>query len=220
MDSAVKITDVFVVISLERSQKPGEVHKGTLTGRRIQQDKTAAPENPETHYIQFIQNILGGYGAMLGAGSLADGWENLGGTSLSLAASHLGGGFGNEQRITLADTGDFILIRVRLPLGQYKIKLTFSAYIDNTKAGDSYFYLGVITRNDAYSALETLQSSELTLANGADGRQSYTVEFTPSALAVYIQGYVQGGTTGSAELGIDNAQLEIGELTDYVENDY
>jgi len=218
IDSAYKFRDCFIKIKKIRPMKSGETHIVTISGQRYKQSVSAIIDLPETNYCQFIQNILGGYGAMLGAGTLATGWTNLGATSLSLDTSHLGGGFGNEQRLTLSDAGDFIMIRVRFPLNEVPIKLTVSAYIDNRKGSESYLFIGIITRNAAAQALDTKKSDEITIEISEDGRESYTVEFIPSAAVQFIEMYIQGSATGSAELGIDNAQLEIGSLTDYVEN--
>ena len=218
IDSAFKIRDVFIRIKEIRSMKGGEAHMVTISGSRYKQTVAAVSDLPETNYCQFMQNLLGGFGAILGAASYGTGWAYLGATGLSLETSHLGGEYGNEQRVTLADNGDFITCRLRFPIGEMPIKFTASAYIDNTKAGASYFFIGVRTKDVDDGVLDTNMSAEKTLAQSADGRQSFTVEFIPTTAVQFIEIVIQGGSTASAEIGFDNAQLEIGGLTAYLEN--
>lgn len=218
-DSAVKITDAVISHRVERSYKPGEAFKVFIRGRRIQQDKAAAEDLPETHYIQFIQNLLGGFGAILGAGSIGTGWTNDGGGSLALDTSFLGGGFGDHQEVILADAGDFIYCRVRFPLDALSIKFTFSVTINGVGAGNDAFYIGFRTRDSAEALLSSYMSSEIILASGAV-RYSHTETITPDADCQYIEGVIAGSVTSDATIEFDNAQLEPGELTDYVENDY
>ena len=217
LDSAFKFRDVHITPKLERDYKPGGIHKITLSGMRTIQAVAAAANLPETNYCQFIQNILGGFGAVLGAASFGTGWSYLGATSLSLDTSHLGGGYGNEQRFTLTDASDSIGIRVRFPLNQVAIKVTASAYVDNLKAGISYFDIGFRTKDSNGNVLFTKTEAK-TLAEGADGRQSYTLEWIPAADVLYLEFIIIGSASGSCELGVDNVQLEIGSLTNYVEN--
>jgi len=217
LESAVKIRDVFIQAKLGRDFKPGGIHKITLTGTRAITSYTAAADLPELKSCQFIQNILGGFGAVLGTGSYGTGWSYLGATALSVDTSHLGGGYGNEQRFTLSDAGDSIGVRVRFPLNQVAVKVTASAYVDNLKAGISYFDIGFRTKDSNGNVLFTKAEAK-TLAENADGRQSYTLEWTPAADALYLEFIIVGSATGSCELGVDNAQLELGSLTNYVEN--
>ncbi len=219
-DSAFKLCDAYVSYSNVRSGKPSEAHYIDLFASRIQQTKSAASDLPETNYAQFIQNILGAFGNCDndGGGGVATGWTNSGGSSLSIDTSHLGGGYNDEQRVTLSDSGDSIYCRARMPLNETPIKFTVSAYIDNTKSGISYYTIAVRTRNAGGSVLDTKGGTEVELANGANERTTYTIEFTPSAAVQFVELAIIGSDTGSAELGIDNAMLEIGDLTDYVEN--
>lgn len=217
IDSAYKIRDCFIRIKEVRSMKGGETHMVTISGARYKQTVAAAAQLPESNYTQFMQNILGGFGAILGAASVGTGWAHLGATSTSVDTSHLGGGYANEQRFTLADAGDYIFCRVRLPLDQMPIKITASAYVDNTKAGISYYNFGYRTKDSGASELD-IKVEAKTLAQSANERVSYTVECTPTADCLFVELLFQGSASGTCELGVDNCQLEIGSLTDYVEN--
>jgi hypothetical protein len=225
IDSAYKFTDVLIQVAMNRNFKPGSdtgSHRFILTAKRVQQDKAAAASLPETHYCQFIQNLLGSFGNMNtdAGGGVPTGWTNSGASSPSVTTSHLGGGYGNEWRFTLSDSGDYVYCRVRLPLDQTPIKITLSAYIDNRKSGTSYFKFAYILRDSSLSSVASALSDEKTQANGANARETEEWTITPAADACYIDFAIYGTDTGTAELGVDNVQAEIGELTDYVENDF
>ena len=217
IDSAFKIRDVFIRIKEIRTLKAGEAHKVTIYGRRIKEAVSAAADLPETNYCQFIQNILGAFGNcnVDGGSGIATGWSNNGGTSLSIDTSHLGGGYGNEQRLTLSDSGDSFRCRVRFAIGAHPIKLTASAYVDNRKAGTSYYDFGFRTITEGLAVTSNVDSK--TLDNGENERISKTLLVTPTA-ALYVDVSFVGSDSGTAELGFDNVQLEIGSLTNYVEN--
>jgi len=218
LDSAYKFRDCFIRIKEIRSMKAGEVHQLVISGRRFSQSVDAAIYLPETNYCQFIQNILGGFGAMLGAGSSPTGWSSTGATSQSLDTSHLGGGYGNEYRFTLSDSGDRVFILVRMPVDQLSIKVTASAYIDNRKSGTSYFDFGIVTFATIAGGIIDSDYDSVELSNGENDRITKTLTFTPSASIQYLGLRILGSDSGTCELGVDNAQIEFGELTDYVEN--
>ncbi len=213
IDSAFKMRNCFLMIKEIRSMKGGEAHLVTISGRRYLQSVAAADDLPETNYCQFIQNLLGGFGAILGAGTTPTGWSNSGATTLSIDTSHLGGGYGNEWRFTLSDSGDQVKCRLRFPIDAQPITFTASVYIDNRKGGTSYFTIGLETDTP-----ELKYSAEQELASGADARFNHKISFIPSGSVENIFLSIKGSDTGSAELGVDNAQLEIGSLTPYVEN--
>jgi len=220
IDHAYKMRDCFIKIKEIRTMKGGEAHMLVLSGQRYQESVSAAADLPESDYCQFIQNILGAFGACStdGGGGIATGWTNDGATGLSVDTSHLGGGFGNEQRCTVSDAGDMMYCRVRFPLDQQSIKMTVSVYVDNIGGVTANFNIGIRTRNAADAVLDTNTSENLSVGVGADARQTYTVTFTPSAAVQYVEFWFTGNAVGNAQVGFDNAQLEIGSLTAYVEN--
>ena len=207
-DVAVKISAVLLAVQLQRNFKGGEPHRVVITGS-VHDDAQ----------VTVMHNILGSNGACgTDAGSgIATGWTNDGGSSASVDTSHLGGGYGNEQRITLSDSGDSIYCRVALPLDQLQVKLTASVYVHNYKAGTSYFYLSIRTRNTANTVVDTESSSEISIAAEPDARHTSEKVFTPSANCYYVELAIIGSDTGTAELGFDNAQLELGEITAYTD---
>lgn len=216
IDHAYKMKDAFIRINKIMSMKAGEAHKIVMTAERQQGAFTPEANNPESYYCQFIQNILGAFGDFESdVGGVGTGWENNGGTSLSTDTSHLAGG-GDEQRITLSDAGDAFHCRVRFPLDQLSIKMTVSAYLDNLKAGTSYFQFGLRTVTTGLSI--TTQTEQMTLDEGANERISKEVTLTPVANTEYLDVVFIGSALGTAVLGIDHVQFEFGELTPYVEN--
>lgn len=214
IDSAFKMRDCFIRIKEIRSMKGGETHQITISCRRYQQSIAAATDLPETKYCQFIQNLLGAFGNCDtdGGGGIPTGWTNSGATSLSVETSHLGGGYGNEFRFTLSDSGDQVKCRTRFLIDTMPIIFTVSAYIDNRKSGISYYQIGLET------SIPEVKYEEKTLTQGVNERVSEKISFIPSGATETIMLSIKGSDLGTAELGIDNVQFEIGSLTNYVEN--
>lgn len=219
IDSAYKMRNCLIRVKEIRSMKGGETHQVTMSGQRYQQSRTATQRYPETKFCQFIQNFLGAFGACTtdGGSGRPTGWEMTGATSESVDTSYLGGGNGNEYRFTLSDVGDEVRCTAYHLIEQVTMKLTASAYVDNKKAGISYFQFGFRTKNIGGSVLDT-KIEEQTLAESADARKTYSVEFTPSGNVGLVEFVIIGSASGTCELGIDNVQLEVGSLTNYVEN--
>lgn len=223
MDSAIKMSDVFVSVRVERSGGPGDVHRAVLTGRRVLKSKTAAAKTPEENYVQFIQNLLGDYGNMNtdGGFGVAEGWAQDNCSALSIDTSHLAGR-GNEQRVTLDSTSDWISCRVRCPIDDNQpIKMTASAYVKELGSATANFRFGIRIFNDAEgAAVQHIAEESLT----ADEETRVTYEFnqipnTSLSDNTIIELVFFGSASGNAVLGIDDCQLEFGEITDYTEND-
>ena len=74
-----------------------------------------------------------------------------------------------------------------------------------------------MTRDAAGGAVDTNRDEDSILIS-ANERTIKTTVYTPSAEVRYIYFVIYGSDVANCELGVDNAQLEIGSLTDYVEN--
>jgi hypothetical protein len=202
LDSALKISNVMLNIKMARSMKAGTPHKYILSGQIFDRAQ-----------VTFMANILGTYGSMdTNVASLCTGWTNTGVTSLSNPTSFLGAGHGNYQRGTFADANAHLECKIRFPIIQYPIKMTVSATFHNYTAGTRGIYLGYKYRNAADGLISTA-SKAISLTNGQELRDSYETTLTPGSDILTVGAFISGGASGSIDLGIDEVQLELGELT-------
>lgn len=210
-ESMYVLQNVIPSLSLKRGQKAGEAHSLDLTAQTL-------IENDLTMY----ENLLKTYGGMTGAGPVADGWETNVGTR-SLATSHLGGGYGNEQRLTF--TADNQYFRTLLNYsGLEKIvfdnknyyRITVCANVKEYGGALSYFRIGFDTVDDSDSILASYYAEKSISANAAI-RVSHTAIIAEEEICKIRAGFQDGITGNAANIGVDNVQLEFGELTDYKE---
>ncbi len=205
---AVKLLNVHLSYGLSRSGKMGEPHKLDLKAQTIVHT-----------YVKHLINALGSIGNMNtdGGGGLATGWTNSGCSSLSIQTSYLGAGYGNSQRFSITGASQALYADIRFPLEQSKpIRITVSAYIDNRKAGTSTFRIGFRTVNSSSVVVDTSETVT-NIANGADGRYSHSAIITPGADVLTIRAGFFSDGTNTAQLDVDNVQVEFGELSPYSE---
>ena len=220
IDFALKIADTYVSVKGMQSFKAEDVHSLVLAFDRMRRTRTPAADLPESNYIWPAENILGAFGSFEvdGGGGIGAGWANTGAGGLSIDTSHLGGGYGDEQRLTLADAGDWLACRIRFPLDQLRVKMTISANVNDDGGGGSTYQIGLVTKDSDGNVLDTNLSGDLSLGASASARNSYIADFTPSADAQYIEARIQGSAADPADLGVDNFMIEMGNLTDYLES--
>ena len=213
----IKLHDIYVSIARERSYEPGVPHSAILS----------AFTDVETD-VEEIKNLLssvhdsvdyGNFNTDTNTDGLCDGWAELGSpTTTTNGTSFLGAGYGGDQEID--GTGaDGIYCDIICPLNQVPIKLTASVYIqDDGSLLEDNVYIEIRTKENDGTLVDTLTSSELTFTS-SPVRYSYSVEFTPGANVEKVSMYIYLPTSKTAGIFVDNAQLEIGNLTDYTEND-
>ena len=160
------------------------------------------------------ENVLGSDGQFetdSNGDGFADGWIALNGATGSLAASWLSGG-GNAQQInaaTVADSGMYY--DVLLPY-ENAVKMTFSVYAYNKEASaqtiKTYFELFDSSGNSigVYEKSQTFAASE-------QKRISHELNIAPSAPVKTVRVGVK--LPASIVFQFDNAQLELGELTQF-----
>lgn len=205
---AVKVLNCHLSYGLARPGKAGEYHLFNLAG------KTAIHTD-----VKSLINILETYGNMNtdGGGGVATGWVNSGCSGLSVTTSHLGAGYGNEQRFAITGASQQFYCTKRFPLEQSKpLRITISAYINNRAAGSSIFRIGLRTLNSSGVVVDTSETA-YTMLISTSGRYSHTAVITPGADILYIRGGFFSDSSNTASLGVDNVQVEFGELSPYSE---
>lgn len=206
LNNLVTLSDVFISYSPQRNDDG--IHLLLLTAATQVEDN-----------VTVAQNLLGEeskFETDSNADGLANGWEDSV-ASDSVTTSHLAGG-GNEQRITISTTGQYLRKTVVAPFESAK-RITVSAYVKNRSGvADSVYKIGFYLLNSAGSVISTHLSSEISLAADASERSSYSVMVKPSSPAVSIRAAITDSSGDSASLGIDNFQLQFGGLTVYADN--
>jgi len=142
---------------------------------------------------------------------LADGWVMTGLTSVSIVASHLSGG-GNAQQIATPSTNAFIRHDTVAPF-ESPIKVSLSGYVKALAA--SNFKLMIQMLDASLTSIDSI-SEEITMTSGEETRQTLTGILNPGGnTCITLRAYFYYSTLGTANIQIDNAQLEFGDVKDF-----
>ncbi|HFQ93904.1 MAG TPA: hypothetical protein ENK32_07840 [Anaerolineae bacterium] len=161
------------------------------------------------------ENLIGADGKFetdSNSDGLADNWTNSPAvSSVSIVTSHLSGE-GNAQQISIsAGNSGAVYYSKTAPFESPK-KITFSAYIKANAAStfimriSTYNYSGTLI--NSYDKTVTMSLSETT-------RQSHSVQIAESSGVRDVRCAIVGDGTNAADITMDNAQLEFGNLKDF-----
>lgn len=205
-ESLLTIDNLSIVYDIEREY--GRPHKVIIRGQ------TTVDAD-----VQLNTNLLGAdakFEVDTNTDGLADGWSQVGLTDKTIETSFLSGG-GNCQHIEGVDEGDYLYKDVVCPMvDQRPFKITLSAYVkENGGLLPVSVRLYIELIDDADSVFQsTYQAANLD--SDEEDRLTYTTTITPTDLVAQIRAKI-AGVASTADLLIDNAQLELGGLSDFTE---
>ena len=207
-DRVFKFSDVFVSFAQIRPVGPTGYHSILLTVQ------TEIQKNFET-----ITNLLSSWAEGVHIGSMEDGspptyWDA--DTSIARGATFLASG-GGTYCIELDQTaGDTAWSNwVELPLEAKSIKITASGYLQagsGTISVDLGYQLGSNT-----PAVTSSEVAAKTITTSSSTRYSHSATITPASTQAKIRFYCEHNANGMIK--IDNAQIQIGDLSAYTENE-
>lgn len=163
----------------------------------------------------FVENLYGTDGEFsTDAGSgIATGWSEASTLAAkSVTTSHLAG-MGNAQAMTITGgsaAGIYKLSRVA-PFALPTI-VTFSAYFKAVAA--SSFSIKMAPFNSSGSGIATYTKA-VSMTLNEETRQTYSLLIKESVLVTKVQIEIRGNGVNSAQLLIDNAQLELSNVRDF-----
>ncbi len=204
LESVVRMKNVFPAMKLARPFKSGgEPHTIELLAQ-------TAVEDDVVHY----ENILGAEGKFetdSDSDGFADGWAALGGSQGSLVTSFLSGQ-GKAQNVQSQAANDGMYYDVLMPF-EDEVQLVFSIYAKNseTTSEDLVLFIEIFDSSDTSIAQYT--QSELFNA-GENRRVSFTKKILPSSPVKTVRVGVKIANAVKT-FEFDNAQLELGELTEF-----
>ncbi len=202
------LENVFVTVQMIRGFSSGEAHRFVLTAQ------TAIESD-----FSIYENLLGAQGRFENdsdSDGLADGWFQFNLTSRSIVASFLSGE-GNAQKIAWDGTVDAYVRNnpwVKIPFGSVRLKLTFSFYVLNNDTVNSASFKSAILLYDKNNVVVSSFTQNETLAASEQKRISFSATVEPTTLIVFAEARIWRNS-GAVDITIDNAQLEIGGLTDF-----
>ena len=203
------LDNVFVTVQMVRGFNSGEAHRFVLT----------AQTGIENDYAMF-ENLLGTDGKFetdSDSDGYADGWNGTADTK-SIVASHLSGE-GNAQKVTWDGTSDQYVqhTRIILPIdtSAMPVKFTFSAYVKNNDSVNSTTIFPTIFTYDENGTLLTTSKKEETLSASEARRISVSATPATNSPVKELGARIWYKAGIAADITVDNAQLEIGELTDF-----
>ena len=203
------LDNVFITVQMVRGFNSGEAHRFVLTAQ------TAV----ESDYAMF-ENILqsdGKFETDSDSNGYADGWGGTAQTK-SIVSSFLSGG-GNAQKVTWDATADHYIEttarNVPFDSSAMPVKLTFSAYVLNNDAANSTSFYPTIFTYDKDSVLLSTHKSTETLSAAEQRRVSVKAVIQVASPVKEIRARIWKFGSTPADITIDNAQLEVGELTDF-----
>lgn len=202
----VKISDVLISLAMNRQFKSGEIHKFALTA-----------ETKVSANFESIVNLLGSDGncnTEVGSTGLATGWASDAAAYDVDTSSQVGRG--NEQRVTFDDVDQSLYYDIICPL-EFPVKVTVSASVKDRGGGAPDFMMGIKTKTNADVVVDSEMTSK-SLTAGQNTRLSQEINLSPGANVCKISVYFEDDAGGGADLGIDDVQLEFGELTDFTDN--
>ncbi len=210
LESAARIKDVFVAFAPKRSFKSGEVHIIELLAQ------TSVEGN-----VFLMENLLGKYGNFdtdSNGDSLADGWEsNVPDTRRAVVTSFLSGR-GNAQEIHFAADGEYLRLKSDRLMFQNPRRVVLSAYMQTTSGGATGpISMGINFLRADGSSIESYYENKTLSATATRYVVEYAIDPSEAVYAIYAEIKRVPGT--NADFMVDDAQLEFGSLTDYVEND-
>jgi len=206
LESLVRMRNVFPATKVNRPYgNPTNAHVIELLAQ-------TAVEADVTHY----ENLLAADGKFetdSNSDGIADGWTAQSGVTGSLVASFVSGG-GNAQRVNASGVVDDLGIYydVLAPFDQ-ETQFTFSIYAKNGDATTSQtmkIFIEILDVNG--TSLATYTSSN-TFAASENKRINMTQKINPSSPVKTVRVGVQ--LPMSTTWDFDNAQLELGGLTDF-----
>lgn len=210
LDSMVTISNVFIFYFIERlfSSKP---HHLTIAG--------SGGADLVTHKVNLMHPD-GKFENDSNSDGLADGWvKSASVNSVEIRASFLSGG-GNAQYLYCTMGSDQnIQYKVKAPV-KGRIKATASVYVKfdpDVITGDGHLCLGIYARR-ADGSFITFDYDIFAFTNGEGKRISYTKTIDINELAVELTFIIhnKGGAYAFNAL-LDNAQLELGKLSNFKE---
>jgi len=203
----VKLSNMFVSVAMNRQFKSGETHKFALTAQ------TKVPADMES-----IINLLGSDGncnTEVGTTGLATGWAQTNIAEKDVEASHLGER-GNQQYIVLDGADEVLYYDFICPI-EFPVKINVSAYVAERFTAAADFLFGIKTK-DSLDVVVDEQVAQKTLIADQETRISHEISFTPGPDVKTISVYFEDNGGAAADIGIDDVQLEFGELTNFTDN--
>lgn len=206
-ESLLTIDNLSIVYDIEREY--GRPHKVIIRGQ------TTVDAD-----VQLNTNLLGAdakFEVDTNTDGLADGWSEIGLLSKLHVSSFLSGG-GNCQFIQTSDIADFMYKRVTVPMVDTRpFRVTFSIYAKEAAILDGTIqtWIYLLDEDDNYLSPYAFETHVFTALQ--QKRISVTSLFEPSAVVTQIEARVTGFTSTLTGMYLDNAQLELGGLSDFTE---
>ena len=204
----VKLSNMFVSVAMNRQFKSGETHKFALTAQ------TKVPAD-----LESIINLLGSNGncnTENGSTGLALGWTATGAPTIDVDTSHLADR-GNEQRFEVTGTPQTLYNDVICPV-EFPVKITVSAYVKDLGGTGADFMFGIKTKEaDGTPAVDSEMTNK-TLTASQETRISQEINLSPGSDVGIIAVTFTDNSGATADLGIDDVQVEFGELTGFTDN--
>lgn len=196
----------------------------TLSGMLISYSEDQKSNESDAHTIVLTaqtaieptqaENLIGSDGKFetdTDADGAANGWSKTGTiTSISLVSSHISG---NAQQLELSTAFGGIYKAITCPFTSPQ-KVTFSAYIKATAA--SQFRMIIELRDSVDALIGSAYEYEVSMILNEETRQSFTTIVNPAgSLCQSVRVYFFNSYSGTSNIQIDNAQLELGPLRDF-----
>ena len=204
LESLVRIKNVFPSVKVVRP------FKGAADAHIMELLAQTSVEGDVTLY----ENLLASDGTFetdSNSDGLADGWVLIGSPTASLVASFLSGG-GNAQRLVSAAANDGMQYDVLMPFEE-EVQVAFSIYAKNneTTTESITLFVELLDDNGVSQALYTQSAS---FAANENKRVSLTQSIKVSTPIKTVRVGVKIAAA-SVTFDFDNAQLELGGLTDF-----
>ncbi|MFQ5639523.1 MAG: hypothetical protein ACE5IR_16180 [bacterium] len=206
LESLLELSNMNIVHEFVRSYGK-EPHRVKISGRT----QTDAD-------VVLKTNLIGADGKFETDGDsdgIADGWAQVGITTKNLTTSFLTGG-GNAQRIIVVDTGDYLYYDVTAPVVDTRpLWITFSAYIKENANAPATCEIWIELLDESSTLIESHLQVE-SFEAWEQRRVSLAKLISPTAIFTKIRVKVTGFNS-VADLVVDNAQLEFGELSSFTD---
>lgn len=218
-DNVYKFKNAFIQWAEARSMDAKEYHRIVLTAVTEIQDHFGTVTN------LLNQDLTDSTppGSFEDANDLEDGWSEYGsgwttGPSKNGSTFLSSGGGSDCQRFDNdgGGTGSGIYFDAVCPLEAEQIKITVSVYLRSVSSAYTIFW-GLATKDNAGSIVNAISSDSASIPTTGDNRKSKTITLTPGSGVAKLSIYIFTNTNSASWL-MDNAQLQIGALTDYTEN--
>lgn len=202
------LTNYFITYEVRAPFKAGEPQTVFIEG------KSAAEFTQEINLL----GTYGGFEADANSDGICDGWANSSLATYSREATFtLGSGTYCQQIEFESSTACALqLATAKVCPFMGPVRLTFSAQIHANE--DVTFYFRIITYNTSDGAITTYTSTAITMSAAAEAEKYFSTWINESVLVKSLQVQIYRNASGSPEIQIDKAILNIENLRDYTED--